>query len=209
MTNSQAILRSRVRVSVQCSLDYLRNKSINQWIREKSGGWNNIWRSSLITKACLAPSFLKVLISGSGSTHLFAKESGGGGIGEGNCTRTLETKRRSNDERHFRAPISLSYVKPWFDNCSILPHQRQMEPREGGLTVRLYYNKRRKDKECSNFHKGRFESNRFIMMLITSLYQPCNEWAATWWRDQGRTGQLGTYDALNNFYYLLKITFTI
>lgn len=50
-----------------------------------------------------------------------------------------------------------------------------MGPGEAGLTVGLYYNRRRKDKECSNFHKRRLESNRFVMMLITSLYQPCNE----------------------------------
>lgn len=50
-----------------------------------------------------------------------------------------------------------------------------MEPKESGLTVRLYYNRKRKDKECSNFNKRRFESKRFVMSLIASLYQPYND----------------------------------
>lgn len=53
-------------------------------------------------------------------------------------------------------------------------HQRQDGTRGGRADSGLDYN-RRKDKECSNFHKRRLESNRFVMMLITSLYQPCNE----------------------------------
>lgn len=50
-----------------------------------------------------------------------------------------------------------------------------MEPEGAGLTVRLYFGRKRNNKECSDFNKGRFESKRLVMTLITRLYEPCND----------------------------------
>lgn len=147
-------------------------------------------------------------------------DGGCGKTQDNNCTRTLETKkkkkkkkRKSNDESNFIAPTQLSYYNPWFDSCSISPVSKaRMEHEDTGLAVRLYYSRKRKDKECSNFNKRRFESKRFVMTLIARLYQPCNDQPED---EETKAGQgssvwvLSTSDSLNNFYCLLKIIWTI
>lgn len=133
-------------------------------------------------QACLALSFSKALINGSGPAYWFTP---GGGMGRGrgpwegseqSVHRNIWGKKKEWwEQSNFLSPISLGCYKPWFASCSILPASKaRMEPEKAGPTVRLHYSRKRSDKECSNFSKRRFASKRFVRPLISNLHQPCS-----------------------------------